>query len=181
MGSFKEYVKSLNINDIPWNRMVTAYGTAEKYPEYLSILDEMKDLDKIKQAWNSISDFEHQSTMFAPAPFALIFLKRIYEKAKNTDTPEAEWIVEKFSEDFEYYLEICEYAENSEHAEHLPDFSDMLDEEYLLPEEYLSEGLTEDDLEDYLEEYDENFMSDENYFYSLYYYSKKVISGTEKD
>ncbi len=181
MGSFKEYVKSLNINDIPWNRMVTAYGTAEKYPEYLSILDEMKDLDKIKQAWNSISDFEHQSTMFAPAPFALVFLKRIYEKAKNMDTPEAEWIVEKFSKDFEYYLEICEYAENSEHAEHLPDFSDMLDEEYLLPEEYLSEGLTEDNLEDYLEEYDENFMSDENYFYSLYYYSKKVISGTEKD
>ena len=56
----------------------------------------------------------------------------------------------------------------------------MLDEEYLLPEEYLAEGLTEDDLEDYLEEYDESFMSDENYFYSLYYYLGIVLKDYDK-
>ena len=41
-------------------------------------------------------------------------------------------------------------------------------------------GLTEDDLEDYLEEYDESFMSDENYFYSLYYYSGIVLKDYDK-
>lgn len=45
----KEYINSLNIDDIPWNRMVTAYGTAEKYPEYLSILDKMENLDEVKK------------------------------------------------------------------------------------------------------------------------------------
>lgn len=178
----KEYIKNLNIDDILWNRMVTAYGTAENYPKYLSILEGMKDLDEVKKAWNKISDFEHQSTMFAPAPFVLVFLVRILEKAKNTDTPEAEWLMNELDKSFEYYLEICEEADSMEHAEPLPNFSDMLDEKYLLPKEYLfHESFTEDDLEEYLEEYDENFMSDENYFYSLYYYSKKVISGTEKD
>lgn len=176
----KEYINSLNIDDIPWNRMVTAYGTAEKYPEYLSILDKMENLDEVKNAWNKISDFEHQSTMFAPAPFALVFLVRICEKAKKTDTPEAKWIIEKFNEDFDYYLEILDDTESMEHAEPLPSFSDMLDEEYLLPEEYLAESLTEDDLEDYLEEYDESFMSDENYFYSLYYYSGIVLKDYDK-
>lgn len=182
MNDIKEYIKNLNTEDIPWNRMVTAYGTAENYPGLLEVLDGMKDLDEVKKAWNEISNFEHQSTMFAPAPFVLVFLVQILEKAKNTDNPVAVWLVNELDKSFEYYLEICEYAENCEHAEPLPYFSDMLDEEYLLPEEYLSpEGLTEDDLEEYLEEYDENFMSDENYFYSLYYYSKKVILCTAND
>ncbi|MDE5619287.1 MAG: hypothetical protein K2O29_07540 [Ruminococcus sp.] len=171
MNGIKEYIKSVNIKDIPWNRMATAYGTAKKYPEYLAVLDSMQNIKKMQKAFDRISDFEHQSTMFPPAPFVLVFLVRILEKAKNTDTPEAEWLVSEMSKSFDYYLEVFEEADSMEHAEPLPNFSDMLDEEYLL------EGLTEDDLE----EYDENFMSDENYFYSLYYYSKKVISGTEKD
>lgn len=170
MSSFKEYVKSLNINDIPWHRMVTAYGTAEKYPKYLDVLDKMQNIIKMKKAFDKISDFEHQSTMFPPAPFALVFLKRIYEKAKNTDTLEAKWIVEKFSKDFEYYLEICTDADNMEHDEQLPEFSDMLDEKYLLPE-----NCTEDELEEFFENPDS--MPDD-YFYSLYYYSKKVLLET---
>ena len=170
MENLKQYTDSLEIDDIPWDRMVTAYGTAENYPEYLRILDEMKDLDEVKKVWNEISDFEHQSTLFAPAPFVLVFLVRILEKAKNTDTPEAEWLANELDKSFEYYLEICEYAENSEHAEPLPDFSDMLDKKYLLPENY-----TEDDLDEFFENPDS--MPDD-YFYSLYYYSEKVILGT---
>ncbi len=169
LGSERRYIDNLKIEDIPWGRMVTAYGTAEKYPKYLAVLDSMKNINKMKKAFNKISDFEHQSTMFPPAPFALIFLKRILEKAKQTDTPEAEWIVEKFSEDFEYYLEICADADSAEHDEPLPDFSDMLDEKYLLPENF-----TEDDLDEFFENPDS--MPDD-YFYSLYYYSEKVISG----
>lgn len=167
----KDYIKTLNISDIPWHRMVTAYGTAENYPEFLSILDSMQNIKEMDEALNSISDFEHQSTMFTPAPFALVFLKRIFEKAKNIDTPKAKWIVEKFSEDFEYYLEICADADSMEHDEPLPNFSDMLDEKYLLPENY-----TEDDLDEYYE----NFTPDNDYFYSLYYYSGIILKNYDK-
>lgn len=168
----REYIDNLKIEDIPWDRMVTAYGTAENYPEYLAILDSMRNIDEMNEALYSISDFEHQSTLFTPAPFALVFLMRIFEKAKQTDTPEAEWIIEKFSKVFNYYLEICADADSTEHDEQLPNFSDMLDEKYLLPENY-----TEDDLDEFFENPDS--MPDD-YFYSLYYYSEKVISGKLK-
>ncbi|MDE7104995.1 MAG: hypothetical protein K2O36_03855 [Ruminococcus sp.] len=171
MDSIKEYIKSLNIEDIPWHRMVTAYGTAENYPEFLSTLDSMQNIKEMDEALNNISDFEHQSTMFTPAPFALVFLVRIYEKAKNKNTPEAEWFINELNKIFDYYLEVCnenDDAEWFEDVQPLPNFSDMLNEKYLLPENH-----TEDDLDEYYE----NFMPDNDYFYSLYYYSKIVISG----
>ncbi|MDE5854830.1 MAG: hypothetical protein K2H19_07190, partial [Ruminococcus sp.] len=68
-------------------------------------------------------------------------------------------------------LEVCnenDDAEWFEDVQPLPNFSDMLNEKYLLPENH-----TEDDLDEYYE----NFMPDNDYFYSLYYYSKIVISG----
>ncbi|MDE5935932.1 MAG: hypothetical protein K2G83_00785, partial [Ruminococcus sp.] len=95
MDSTKEYIENLNISDIPWNRMVTAYGTAENYPEYLNVLDAMQNVDEMNEVLNDVSDFEHQSTLFSPAPFALIFLLRIYEKARQTNTAEAVWLVNK--------------------------------------------------------------------------------------
>ncbi len=168
LGSEREYIDSLKIEDIPWDRMATAYGTAKKYPKYLAVLDNMKNISKIKKAFDKISDFEHQSTMFPPAPFALVFLKRILEKAKQTDTPETEWIVNQLNKCFKHYLEICADADSMEHAEPLPHFSDMLDGKYLLPE-----NCTEDDLDEFFENPDS--MPDD-YFYSLYYYSEKVIS-----
>lgn len=165
----REYIDSLKIEDIPWSRMATAYGMAKNYPKYLAVLDKMQDIKKMSKAFDKISDFEHQSTMFPPAPFALVFLTRILKKAKQADTPEAEWIIEKFNKDFDYYLEICADADSMEHDEPLPEFSDLLNEKYLLPENF-----TEDDLEEFFENPDS--MPDD-YFYSLYYYSEKVISG----
>lgn len=167
----------MNIEDIPWHRMVTAYETAEKYPEYLSILDEMKDLDEVKQAWNSISDFEHQSTLFTPAPFAVVFLVRIYEKAKQADNPVAVWIADKLSDEFGYYLEICNDAEKMEHAEPLENMSDILNDKYLIPEGFdLDPEYDDDDEDDF--DVDEFIVSlfPEDLFYSLYYYTRKILS-----
>lgn len=168
--NIKEYIKNLNISNIPWNRMVTAYGTAENYPQYLSTLDSMNNIDKMNEALNDVSDFEHQGTLFSPAPFALVFLVRIYEKARQTNTAEAEWLVNELNKSFDYYLEICEDANKMEHAEPFPEFSDMLDEQYLLPEDY-----TENDLDEYYE----NFMPDDC-FYSLYYYSGIILKDYDK-
>lgn len=164
----KEYIDNLKIEDIPWDRMLTAYCTAEKFPEYFKVLDSLQNIDEMNEALDNImSKVEHQSTFFSPAPFALVFLVRILEKAKTSDTPEAEWLISKINKHFGYFLELCADADSMEHDEPLSNFSDLLDEKYLLPENYMEEDI---------EEYCENFMCDD-YFYSLYYYSKKVISG----
>ena len=39
----KQYIDSLDKKDIPWDRMFTAYGTAEKYAALLSVLEETSD------------------------------------------------------------------------------------------------------------------------------------------
>ena len=65
----KNYIDSLDRRSIPWNRMFTAYGTAEHYNELLSVLEETTDEVQWKKTFTRISDFEHQSTMFPPAPF----------------------------------------------------------------------------------------------------------------
>ena len=169
MDSFKEYIKSLNIEDIPWHRMITAYGTAENYPELFGILNEMRDLDAVKQAWDDISNFEHQCTMFPPAPFAVVFLVRIFKKAVNiSNNPIAEWLAHKLAAEFRYYAEICSDAEKTEHAEKLPNLADALNDKYLLPEEFD-------------EEYIEILFENEDaippeLFYSLYYYTKAALA-----
>ena len=179
MDSIKEYINSLNIEDIPWHRMVTAYDKAEKYPEYLRILDEMKDLDEVKQAWNSISDFEHQSTLYTPAPFAVVFLVRIYEKAKQTDNPVAKWLADKLLDEFRYYLQVCDETENAmEHAEPLENMSDILNDKYLLPEDFdLDPEYDEDDDEEDIVDVDEFIASlfPDDLFYSLYYYTRIIL------
>lgn len=177
MDSIKEYINSLNIDDIPWHRMLTAYDRAERYPELFRILDSMENLDDVKQAWNDISDFEHQSTFFTPAPFAVVFLMRIREKALNApENPVAVWLADKLTEEFSYYSEICGYAEKSEHPEPLPEFSDMLDDRYLIPVDFDFANI--DDYDYYMDEFIERLLP-EDLFYSLYYYTgiilKKVI------
>ncbi|MDE5765035.1 MAG: hypothetical protein K2N49_06700 [Ruminococcus sp.] len=172
MEKIKEYISNLKTDDIPWGRMVTAYDTAENYPEYLTVLESMQDIKEMNEALDNISDFEHQGTLFTPAPFVLVFLVRIYKKAKQTNTPEAEWLAKELDKSFKYYLEICEeFEQNYEHDDPLTEFSDMLDEKYLLPEDY-----TEDDLEEYYE----NFMPDDC-FYSLYYYSGIILKDYDKN
>ena len=174
MGSERRYIDNLNISDIPWHRMLTAYDRAERYPELFRILDSMENLDDVKQAWNDISNFEHQSTFFTPAPFAVVFLERIREKALNApENPVAVWLADKLTEEFSYYSEICGWAEKSEHPEPLPEFSDMLDERYLIPADFDFENI--DDYDYYMDEFIEKLLP-EDFFYSLYHYTGKILS-----
>lgn len=164
----KDYIDNLNRECIPWYRMFTAYGTAENYNELLVTLEQSNDVEEWKEAYNKISDFEHQGTMFPPAPFTLVFLVRILEKNLNSVTKAEEVIAEKLIDQFIYYADVCSDAEDTVHAQPLGDFSDMLDEKYLLPEEF-----SDDDLEEIFD--DPDAISDE-LFYSFYYYSKMVLS-----
>ena len=146
--------------------MFTAYGTAEHYPELLSELEHTRDIDRWKKFFNKISDFEHQSTLFPPAPFVLIFLVRQLQKL--LEEGKAEDIVERMIDQFGYYIGICRDAERMEHAHPLVRFSNLLDEENLLPE-----GCTEEDL---LAVFEDPEAVPDALFYSFYYYSMIVLS-----
>lgn len=162
----KKYIDSLDIKSIPWNRMFTAYGTAKQYPELLGVLAETRDFEQWKKTFNRISDFEHQSTMFPPAPFVLVFLVRILRKLLSEGT--ADDIAEKLTGQFVYYAGVCSDAEKLEHARPLNHFSDLLNDENLL---------SEDDIEEDLERIyaDPEAVSDQ-LFYSFYYYARMVLS-----
>ena len=162
----KNYIDSLDRRCILWKRMFTAYGTAEHYNELLSVLEETTDEVLWKKTFNRISDFEHQSTMFPPAPFVMVFLVRILQK--HLQERSADGIAKKLIDQFTYYADVCNYAEEMEHAQPLDHFRDLLDDENLLPED-----CTEEELDEVFENPD--VISDE-LFYSFYYYSKVVLA-----
>ena len=162
----KNYIDSLDRRSIPWNRMFTAYGTAEHYNELLSVLEETADEVQWKKTFTRISDFEHQSTMFPPAPFVLVFLVRILQKHLQDGSPDE--IAKILIGQLTYYAGVCNDAENMEHAQPLDHFWNLLDDNNLLPED-----CTEEELDEVFENPD--MVSDE-LFYSFYYYSKIVLS-----
>lgn len=162
----REYISNLNVNDIPWNRMITAYGNAGNYPEALSILEHTKDIEEFKKAWYIISDFEHQSTMFQPAPFALVFLVKLFKKCLVSNSPVEEQKAILLLDKFTYFAEVCFDIESWDHAEPLDSLSELLDDCRLLPTQY-----DEADLDAIFE----NAFPDDQ-FYSHYYYSRQVLS-----
>lgn len=162
----KPYIDSLDKRQIPWRRMITAYGTAEHYCEYLSVLEQTLDAELWEKTFRKLLDFEHQSTFFPPAPFALVFLVRILKKRLQDGN--ADEIVEMLADQLLYYAELCGKAEQMEHAQPLGSFSELLDDRYLLPEDY-----TEDDL---LELFENPEAITGELFYSFYYYAGIVLS-----
>ena len=162
----KAFIDNLDITSVPWRRMFTAYGTAERYAELFSELEQAADADQWQKIFFRLSDFEHQSTLFPPAPFALVFLVRMLRNRLEDGKPDE--IANRMIDQFVYYVGICVRAEQLEHARQLDHFWDLLDDQNLLPE-----GYTEDDLLNVFE--DPEAVSDE-LFYSFYYYSLLVLS-----
>ena len=162
----KAYIDRLDIKSVPWSRMFTAYGTAERYAELFSELEQAADADQWQKTFFRLSDFEHQSTLFPPAPFALVFLVRMLRNRLEDGKPDE--IANRMIDQFAYYVGICVRAEQLEHARQPEHFWDLLDDQNLLPE-----GYTEDDLLNVFE--DPEAVSDE-LFYSFYYYSLLVLS-----
>ncbi len=125
------YIRNLKIEDVPWHRLPTTYARATPFPQYFEVLENMQDTDKIENALDEISiNVEHQSTLWYAAPFALVFLTRIFIKALNQTEANinADYIVERLLEIFSVIAEsFCE-GKVLNHAEPLPFFEDMLKE-----------------------------------------------------
>lgn len=165
----RKYIESLEISDVPWNRLPTIYGRATDFPKYFDTLSKMDNLDDVMRDGEGIAmNIEHQSTLLHATPFAMVFLLRIFKKAyEQRETNDiAATLFEELIELFMYIAESINDAFKCEHAEELPHFADMLKEEYLWSEEYDEE---EDELR-----YEGNPFPDD-LFYSFYYYSYKVL------
>lgn len=166
----QSYIENVQISDIPWHRLTTSYGRATDFRAYLEVLWDMKDVDAIDAAGEELAqNIEHQSTLWHATPFALVFLLRIFKKAveEQGHNEVATYLVEELAELFIIITECIRDGLMLEHADQLPNFEDMLNEEYLWSEEY-------DEDEDILR-YEEEEVFPDDLFFSFYYYSLQVL------
>ena len=166
----KKYIENVKVNDIPWHRLTTTYGRATDFPEALDVLWNMKSIETVDVDGEAIGlNIEHQSTLWHATPFAMIFLLRIFKKAleERTQNEVAQYLAEQLVELFTVIAECIRDGLMLEHADPLPNFEDMLNEEYLWSEEY-------DEDEDVLR-YEEDDVFPDDLFFSFYYYSQQVL------
>ena len=166
----KQYIETVKVSDIPWHRLTTTYGRATDYPAHLEVLWDMTDVDAIDAAGEELAqNIEHQSTLWHATPFAMVFLLRIFKKAleERTQNEVAHYLVEQLVDLFTVIAECIRDGLMLEHADQLPNFEDMLNEEYLWSEEY-------DEDEDILR-YEEGEVFPDDLFFSFYYYSLQVL------
>ncbi|MDS9222899.1 hypothetical protein RLM55_06135, partial [Streptococcus pneumoniae] len=102
-------------------------------------------------------------------PFAMVFLLRIFKKAleERTKIEVAHYLVEQLVDLFTVIAGCIRDGLMLEHADPLPNFEDMLNEEYLWSEEY-------DEDEDICR-YEEEEVFPDDLFFSFYYYSLQVL------
>ena len=166
----KQYIETVKVSDIPWHRLTTTYGCATDFPAHLEVLWDMKDDDAIDVAGEELAqNIEHQSTLWHATPFAMVFLLRIFKKAleERTQNEVAHYLVEQLVDLFTVIAECIRDGLMLEHADPLPNFEDMLNEEYLWSEDY-------DEDEDVLR-YEEEDVFPDDLFFSFYYYSLQVL------
>lgn len=166
----QRYIETVQISDIPWHRLTTSYGRATDFPTEFDVLWKMESIDAVDAAGEEIAlNIEHQSTLWHSTPFALIFLLRIFEKAveEQRHNEVTRYLAEALVELFIVIAESIRDGLVLEHADPLPNFVDMLNEEYLWSEEY-------DEDEDMIR-YEEDEVFPDDLFFSFYYYSLQVL------
>ena len=169
-GVTQTYIETVKVSDIPWHRLTTSYGRATDFPAHLKVLWDMDNIDAVDAAGEELAlNIEHQSTLWHATPFALIFLLRIFKKAveEQGHNEVARYLVEELAALFTIIAECIRDGLMLEHADPLPNFEDMLNEEYLWSEEY-------DEDEDILR-YEEEEVFPDDLFFSFYYYSLQVL------
>lgn len=166
----QRYIETVQISDIPWHRLTTSYGRATDFPKELDVLWKMESIDAVDTAGKEIAlNIEHQSTLWHSTPFALIFLLRTFKKAveEQRHNEMARYLAGALVELFIVIAESIRDGLVLEHADSLPNFVDMLDEEYLWSEVY-------DEDEDIIR-YEEDEVFPDDLFFSFYYYSLQVL------
>lgn len=166
----KAYITGLDVRDVLWHRLTTAYGRGTDFPVYFETLFKMDDLKAVKKAlYELTTNMEHQSTLWHGTPFGMIFMSRVLIEAlnKSEQNPIANFLADELLDFFNCILQCYHDGDEMEHADPLPFFFDMLKEEYLWSEEYDEE---EDEMR-----YEEDEVFPDDLFYSFYYYSWQAV------
>ena len=166
----KKYIENVKVSDIPWHRLTTSYGRGTDFPNQFDVLWKMDSIEAVDATGEDIAlNIEHQSTLWHATPFAMIFLLRIFKKAQEESAHNevAQYLAEQLVELFTVIAECIRDGLMLEHADPLPNFEDMLNEEYLWSEEY-------DEDEDILRFEEDDVFSDD-LFFSFYYYSLQIL------
>ena len=166
----KKYIETVQVSDIPWHRLTTSYGRGTDFPNQFDVLWKMNSIETIDVAGEDIAlNIEHQSTLWHATPFAMIFLLRIFKKTQEESAQNevAHYLAEQLVELFTVIAECIRDGLMLEHADPLPNFEDMLNEEYLWSEEY-------DEDEDVLR-FEEDDVFPDDLFFSFYYYSLQIL------
>ena len=166
----QRYIETVQISDIPWHRLTTSYGRATDFPTELDVLWKMESIDAVDAAGEEIAlNIEHQSTLWHSTSFVLIFLLRTFKKAveEQRHNEVARYLAGTLVELFSVIAESIRDGLVLEHADPLPNFVDMLNEEYLWSEVY-------DEDEDMIR-YEEDEVFPDDLFFSFYYYSLQVL------
>lgn len=162
-----EYITGLQVENVPWKRLISSYGWAERFPSLFADMDSPDEAVAAQAIGVLGNEIEHQDTLWPCTPFALVFLYKRFVQAVSQ--PErSQVVIGGVLEIFETIVDACCYAFSAEHADALPWFSDMLSEKYLLPGE-LQDG---DDVYLCIED---GFDIPDELFYSIYYYSYEVL------
>ena len=164
------YIETVQVSDIPWHRLTTTYGRATDFPTELDVLWNMESIESVDAVGEVLElNIEHQSTLWHATPFAMIFLLRIFKKAQEASAHNAvaQYLAEQLVELFTVIAECIRDGLMLEHADPLPNFEDMLNEEYLWSEEY-------DEDEDVLR-FEEDDVFPDVLFFSFYYYSLQIL------
>ena len=166
----KQYIETVKVSDIPWHRLTTSYGRGTDFPNQFDVLWKMDSIEAVDATGEDIAlNIEHQSTLWHATPFAMIFLLRIFKKAQEESAHNevAQYLAEQLVELFTVIAECIRDGLMLEHADPLPNFEDMLNEEYLWSEEY-------DEDEDMIR-YEEDEVFPDDLYFSFYYYSLQVL------
>lgn len=171
MDENKKYIQNVKIEDVPWDRLSTAYGMAARIPGYLNDIWDMKNMGTVKTALSFIEEnIEHQATLWHATPFTMVFLTRIFDHMAPLAEKNkiAGYIAHELLDFFIMIVESCNFYSDIGESEkipfkHLPLFSDMLDEQYLYPEDEENEDEFWDMYNDFPDEFLDSF-----YFYSLF-------------
>ena len=166
----KKYIETVQVSDIPWHRLTTSYGRGTDFPNQFDVLWKMDSIEAVDVAGEDIAlNIEHQSTLWHATPFAMIFLLRIFKKAQEerAHNEVAQYLAEQLVELFTVIAECIRDGLMLEHADPLPNFEDMLNEEYLWSEEY-------DEDKDVLR-FEEDDVFPDDLFFSFYYYSLQIL------
>lgn len=176
-----DYIKQIHLNDIPWERLSTPYETAVDFPQWFRQMTDENQALAADAAHDIALNIEHQSTLWQVTPFAMIILDRLLtaaiEKYTHTQDDDDKLVIKHILEIYVPVFETVGFM-NSEvgRFQPLPHFSDMLKDEYLLPEPQFFEN--DEDPEEALEAYLEGFYTEmpEELFYSFFYYSWLVLA-----